>query len=81
MQMCLFMDIFGIKMFHLISLTKFNARVFLITLYTSGILPVLKYVGVLHSAILVAPPCGHLVFQKLLDKVFPAQINILTIST
>ena len=81
MQMCLFMDIFGIKMFHLNFLTKFNDRVFLITLYTSGILPVLKFVGVLHSAILVASPCGHLVFQKLLDKVFPAQINILTIST
>ena len=45
MQMCHFMDIFGIKMLHLISRTMFNARMFTITLYTSGILPVLKYVG------------------------------------
>ena len=49
----------GIKMFHLISRTMLNARVFSITLYTAVTLPVLKLVGVLFSAILVVPPCGH----------------------
>ena len=59
MQMCFFMDAYGIKMSHVIPRTMFNARLFSITLYTTVILPVMKYIGVHHSVILVAPLCGQ----------------------